>query len=86
MPISKDSVKNLLAILERRYPKTYENIEALKKDTFPQINPNELLSYLIFLKEEGYIDCAPITTDQQGIVDLNFIKINSAGIRFLRGF
>ncbi len=86
MPFSKDSIKTLLAFLENKYPATYEDVEAIKKEAPLQIDPNELFRNLLFCREEGFIDCSPISEDVHGIVDLKFIKINSAGIRFLRGF
>jgi hypothetical protein len=86
MPFSKDAIRNLLAFLESKYPGFYEDIESLKNQAPPQINPDELFRNLMFCREEGFIDCVPISEDARGIVDLKYIKINSKGIRFLRGF
>jgi len=85
MPFSKDVIKNLLSVLERKYPATYEDVDTLKKEAPPAINPSELFKNLLFCREEGFIECSPIT-EGTSIVGLKYIKITSKGIRFLRDF
>ena len=86
MPFNKDEIRNLLSFLEKKYPATYEDIDALKKEAPPQINPDELFRNLLFCREEGFINCSPIAEEARGIVDLKYIKITSKGIRFLSNF
>ena len=86
MSITKDSVKLLLSFLEKNYPKTYEDVEVIKKAAPPQLNPDELFNMLFFCREEGLVDASPIEETATGIVDFKFIRINSKGIRFLKGF
>jgi len=84
MPVSKDSIKNLLEVLERKYPNA---IESHKKISAPSINPNELFKLLFFCWEEIFINCTPIEEKTSGeIKGFQHVRITSKGIRFLENF
>lgn len=82
MVISKDTVKNLLEVLERIYPKTSPSIEKLPEHN---INPDELFKYIFFCWEEGFINCRTVKIEEKVEKFLD-IRITSTGIRFLRDF
>jgi hypothetical protein len=81
MPIDKNSIKNLLEFLERKYPDTYESQEQIKSSS---INPNELFKLLFFCHEDLLIHSS--TIEEHGrIVGFRNIRINSNGINWLLG-
>lgn len=82
--MNKDSIKQLLAFLEEKYPNSVADMESLKKAAPPQVNRDQLFRTMFFCWEERFINCTPI--EESGtVVDFHNIRITSTGIRYLRG-
>jgi hypothetical protein len=85
MPSTEGEIKMLLQFLKKRYPKGYDSVDSLKSTLPALINPERLLENLIYCYGQGYLDTAPVQTDQEGIVEFHDIKISASGIQYLRG-
>jgi hypothetical protein len=81
MPITREALKNLLLVLEERYPNvivTHDEING------PDIDPRELPGLLQFCLDEGWISCNIVDT-LDGLKHFDLIRITSKGISHLRG-